>query len=73
MKTIEVYSLGMNVLLLGEIEAKIAEIAIGNNDAIQYRLVYVKDQQRISIWVQAVEIEPNGEEYKLMLKVINPT
>jgi hypothetical protein len=73
MKTIEIYSCGMSVLIGGEISATIAEIAIGANDQVQYRCIWIKDQTRCSCWVQDFEIEPNGKEYKTMLKVINLT
>ncbi|MBU2644472.1 hypothetical protein KKI24_07155 [bacterium] len=70
-RSIEVYSCGMPVTIDGQIEGKIAEIAIGVNDQIQYRIVWVKDGTRNSSWVQSFEVEPAGEEYKTMLKVLN--
>jgi len=73
MKTIEIYSCGMKVLIGGEIKATIAEIAIGFKDQIQYRCVWIKDQTRCSCWVQEIEVEPDGEEYKTMLKIVNLT
>lgn len=73
MKTIEVYSCGMQVLIGGEIKATIAEIAIGSKDQIQYRCVWIDNNSRCSCWVQDFEVEPDGEEYKTMLKVINLT
>jgi len=73
MKTIEIYSCGMDVKVGGEIDAKIAEVIIGERDQIQYRVVWVRDGSRESSWVNAFEVEPSGKEYRTMLKVMNYT
>jgi hypothetical protein len=61
MKELSVYEIGGRVLLDGRIAARITKIEISGDSSISYECVWWSEDTRMSEWVDACEVLPDGD------------